>query len=280
MKFVDRFVNSPVAGSVDRQVGADGRQRDGQALELPHVRVGLVKHVDRLVERRILQSQQHFAAGQLREDDPGGVTERFSTPQRLAHVVDRLISLVHAQRRRHDEVDQNRRVADGLERVRVLEFLSEAPSALLVAAGARLDGTKKRVCRDKFDYRYVRRKCVYRIDNLERGIEFAICESYKCHRIEDDAYGLGIAVNVTDHILQLRRQRSSIGNAVVVDGERKDESGGGNRQGRQITSLRCQVTKLAVTLVDVCITAYVERRRNQHGAWRDSHGDDVVVVIG
>ena len=84
-------------------------------------------------------------------------TDRFSTPQRLAHVVDVLISLVHAQRRRHDQVDQNRRVADGRERARVLEFFSKAPSALLVAAGARLDGTKKGVCRDKFDCRYVRR---------------------------------------------------------------------------------------------------------------------------
>jgi hypothetical protein len=60
---------------------------------------------------------------------------------------------------------------------------------------------------------------VYRIDNLERGIEFAICESYKCHRIEDDAPGLGIAVNVADYILELRRQRGGLGNAVVVDGD-------------------------------------------------------------
>src|SRR5580693_9964 len=157
MKFIDRFVNSPVAGSVDRQVGTDGRQRDGQALVLPHIRVGLVKHVDRLVERRILHSQQHFAAGQLREDDSADGTERFSTLQRLAYVVERLISLVHAQRGRHDKVELNSRVADGWERVRVLEFLSEAPSALLVAAGARLDGTKKGVCRDKFVCRYVRR---------------------------------------------------------------------------------------------------------------------------
>ena len=89
-----------------------------------------------------------------------------------------------------------------------------------------------------------------------------------------------IAVDAGGHFFEIRCQARGLGNAGVVGGKPLNASSRGERERPEVTCLHCQVSKLTVKVIDVDVAANVERRRNQHGAGRDSHVDDAIVVIG